>query len=322
MKIINYKLKNNIYDDSRLGILIDDDIIDPNLIFQSHYKSAGYFNYIERSNHNMPTSLSKLLNNFDNPIEHLKNSLKLAKDLKINSHLNISEVELLSPIDKLTSYRDFYAHEKHVKVGFKKRNEDVPAPWYEMPVFYKGNTAGFIGNNQEIIWPSYSDKLDYELELAIIISKDGQNIKKEDAIKHIFGFTILNDVSARDIQKKEMMVRLGPSKGKDFCSILGPVIVTIDEFDFKEPNLLMQAFINGDKWSEGNSGDSKFSFTEMIEFASKDEWVRSGDLLGSGTVGTGCGLEIDKWIKPGDTIELKVQSIGSLINTVGKKRNS
>ena len=117
-----------------------------------------------------------------------------------------------------------------------------------------------------------------------------------------------------------MAIRLGPAKGKDFCSILGPYIVTADEFESKEPQLVMQAFVNGKKWSEGNSGDSNYSFAQMIEHASHEEQLLAGDVFGSGTVGTGCGLELDKWIKEGDEIELVVEHIGKLKNTVGKKR--
>ena len=117
-----------------------------------------------------------------------------------------------------------------------------------------------------------------------------------------------------------MAVRLGPAKGKDFCSIIGPVIVTADEFEGKEPNLTMTAKINGQEWSRGKSGDSHFSWAQMIAHVSQDEWVLPGDLFGSGTVGTGCGLELDKWIKSGDTIELEVENIGILKNIIGEKK--
>ena len=153
----------------------------------------------------------------------------------------------------------------------------------------------------------------------MVVGLDGYNIKEKDAHKHIFGFTILNDVSARDIQRKEMTVRLGPAKAKDFCSVIGPVIVTADEFDSVEPDLLMTAKINGKEWSRGRSGDSHFTWGQMLEHASRDEWVLAGDFFGSGTVGTGCGLELDQWIKSGDIIELEIEQIGKLINKVGKK---
>jgi 2-keto-4-pentenoate hydratase/2-oxohepta-3-ene-1,7-dioic acid hydratase in catechol pathway len=322
MKICTYKMHTKIGTFSRLGILQQETIIDPNLVFRSHYEKKGYFNSSERADFKMPAQLSKLLSLSDSPLVLLQESLELYKKLKTQGdheacEIALKDTSLACPLDKINVYRDFFVHEKHVKKGFEKRGEEIPAPWFEMPVYYKGATAGFMGPGEEILWPSYTQALDYELELGMIIAKDGKNIKEEKAFDHIFGFTILNDVSARDIQKKEMMVRLGPAKGKDFCSVMGPVIVTADEFNNKEPDLLMQAFINGDKWSEGRSSEGRFSFAQMMAHASKDEWLIAGDFFGSGTVGTGCGLELDKWIKPGDEIELRVEKIGSLKNKVG-----
>ncbi len=322
MKICTYKIQTKLGTFNRMGILEKDSIIDPNLVYKTHYEKEGRFNPSERADFKMPSLLSKLLALSDSPLALLQESLELYKKLKNQGdhescEFSLKEVSLACPLDKINIYRDFFVHEKHVKKGFEKRGEEIPAPWFEMPVYYKGATAGFIGPSDEILWPSFTKMLDYELELGMVISKDGKNIKEEKAFDHIFGFTILNDISARDIQKKEMMVRLGPSKGKDFCSIMGPVIVTADEFQYKEPDLLMQAFINGEKWSEGRSSEGRFTFAQMLAHASKDEWIIAGDFFGSGTVGTGCGLEIDKWIKPGDEIELRVEKIGSLKNKVG-----
>ncbi len=334
MKICHYTHHLSVDRTPRLGILLDDNtVIDPNLCWALDYQREGRFNAKERANYKLPPSLYQLLQIADDPIESLKEAYGLylffqllgENTLKDGSpiayKLDGSQISLTKPLDKIATYRDFYAHEKHVAKGFEKRGEPIPPSWYEMPVYYKGATAGFIGPNETIPWPNYTEKLDYELELAIVIGKEGKNIKAENAHEHIFGFTILNDISARDIQRKEMAVRLGPSKGKDFCSVIGPVIVTYDEFDFKEPNLKMQAFINGEKWSEGYSKESHFSFSEMVEFASKEEWLLCSDLLGSGTVGTGCGLELDRWIRPGDEVELRVEQIGSLKNKIDNSKN-
>ena len=317
----------------RLGILTETQkIIDPNWALAIDFELKGYPNPFERADHYLPSSLYTLLNLVNNPLERLKEALLLDEYLMSagatqssngTGHkfdAKSSDIQLLCPIDNIPVYRDFYVHEKHVKKGFEKRNEPVPSEWYEIPAYYKGNPNGFIGHQEKIIWPNYTDKLDYELELAAIIGKPGRNISSEKAVDHIFGLTILNDVSARDIQKKEMAIRLGPAKGKDFCSALGPVIVTMDEFDHVEPNLLMQAFINEEKWSEGQSGDGHYSFSQMIEHASQEETLQAGDLIGSGTVGSGCGLELDKWIQEGDKIDLVVEKIGTLSNKVGTKR--
>ena len=227
------------------------------------------------------------------------------------------EIKLLAPLPHPASMRDFYAFEHHVKKGFEKRGEPMPPEWYEMPVYYKGNHQSIIGPDQDVRWPSFTEKFDYELELAIIIGKQGRDIPEDQARDYIAGYTVMNDFSARDIQRKEMKVRLGPAKGKDFATAIGPVLVTPDEIP--DPyNLRMTAKINGETWSEGNSGSIFHSFEKMIAFASSEETLFPGDLIGSGTVGTGCGLELDRWVKPGDLMELEIENIGVLRNRVVK----
>ncbi len=332
MKVVTYIHYHDLGVSKRLGILMDDNkILDPNFVFACDFEREGRYNYRERADHHCPSSLHALLTLKENPLEILHTALglniflekvgqpTLRDGTKYLIDLSTANIALDAPLDKIETYRDFYAHEKHVETGFKKRGEKIPDAWYEIPAYYKGATAGFIGHGAEILWPSYTDILDYELELGMVIGHDGYNIREKEAHKHIFGFTILNDISARDIQRKEMQIRLGPAKGKDFCSIIGPVITTIDEFDSAEPDLLMTAKVNGVEWSRGQSGDSNFTWAEMIAHVSRDEWVRSADLFGSGTVGTGCGLELDKWIKPGDILELEIEGIGKLINKVGSK---
>ena len=333
MKVVTYRYQHQYGIETRLGLLVDDvTILDPNLAFACDFEREGRFNPRERANDYCPPSLNRLLRLKENPLDILHEAsglmiflekcgtMQMKDGTQYLRKLDNKVISLAAPLDKIETYRDFYAHEKHVAVGFKKRNEKIPEAWYEIPAYYKGATAGFIGPHDEILWPSYTDVLDYELELGLVIGKDGYNIKSKEAHKHVFGFTILNDISARDIQKKEMSIRLGPAKGKDFCSIIGPVITTIDEFESIEPNLLMTAKVNGVEWSRGFSADSHFSWEEMITHVAKDEWLLAGDLLGSGTVGTGCGLELDKWIKPGDKLELEIEKIGKLINVVGSKQ--
>lgn len=331
MKVCTYARKTALGEFHRLGVFFNSStIVDINLLWKAFYEKKGYLNAERKAYSVAPSKLSELLEINDNAIGFLKESLSLFEKMskegilktKDGAYLSFDlnddkEVRLAKPLDQINCYRDFYIHEKHVKKGFEKRKEPVPEAWYEMPVYYKGPTSGFIGPDEMIVWPSYSNKLDYELELGCVLGKSGKNIKESDAYKYIFGYTVFNDISARDIQKKEMSVRLGPSKGKDFCSVLGPVIITADEFNDKDPNLLMTARINDVEWSRGMSGDGHYSWGQMIEFASKDEWLLPTDFLGSGTVGTGCGLEIDKWIQPGDKIELEIEKIGILKNIVG-----
>jgi 2-keto-4-pentenoate hydratase/2-oxohepta-3-ene-1,7-dioic acid hydratase in catechol pathway len=333
MKICSYISHKDLIPTQRLGILLPDDrILDPNLCWALDYLRDGRYNPFNRADDKVPSSLYSILQLKDDPIDLLLESyglflfLEKVGDLDLPNGTSIfhdlknsEDFSLTKPMDKISTYRDFYAHVKHVKKGFEKRKEKIPEAWYEIPAYYKGATEGFIGPNEEVLWPHYTNVLDYELELAVVIGQGGYNIKERNALNHVFGFTILNDISARDIQKKEMSIRLGPAKGKDFCSVIGPVITTIDEFENKEPNLLMTASINGKEWSRGHSGDSQYSFSEMIAHASKDEWVVPADLFGSGTVGTGCGLELDKWIKEGDKIDMTVEGIGTLSNTIGRK---
>ncbi len=332
MKICMFQRSSFLGNIERLGVFFNEStIIDVKFVWLTVFEQRGKYNAIELAGHKAPSSLATVLkiyqehsiDFFKETIEHyrslmskgiLKTSFggELAFDLKDDK-----TAKLNCPIDKINCYRDFYAHEKHVAKGFEKRGEPIPPAWYEIPAYYKGATAGFIGNEDTVPWPSYTEKLDYELEFGILIGKDGKNIKAENALDHIFGYTIFNDISARDIQRKEMAIRLGPAKGKDFCSIVGPVIVTADEFKGKEPNLRMTATVNGELWSEGFTGDSHYTWAQMIEHASREEWVLATDFMGSGTVGTGCGLEIDKWIQPGDIIELEIEQIGRLKNIIG-----
>jgi 2-keto-4-pentenoate hydratase/2-oxohepta-3-ene-1,7-dioic acid hydratase in catechol pathway len=224
-------------------------------------------------------------------------------------------VRLRSPLPHPASLRDFYAFEAHVKKGFERRGEEMPPEWYEIPVYYKSGHQNIIGPGDDVLWPSFTEKFDYELEIALVIGKTGRNIPAARAMEHVAGFTVMNDFSARDIQRKEMRVRLGPAKGKDWCTGLGPVIVTLDEIG--DPyNLEMTASVNGEEWSRGNTSSIHWKFEQMIEFLSKDQTLHPGDVLGSGTVGTGCGLELDRWVQPGDVMELTIEKIGTLRNRV------
>lgn len=332
MKVCTYKRTSYLGTQKRLGVFLDEKtIVDVNFTWQAEYDRQGFYNTQDRARLFAPSSLAQFLRMYqDAAISKLQYTLELYKtlakegmlktasgaDLAVNT-MDERELKFDAPLDEIAMYRDFYAHEKHVKKGFEKRNEPVPPAWYEIPAYYKGGNTGFIGHEEIIPWPFYSQQLDYELELGVVIGRDGKNVRAQDMRKHIFGFTILNDISARDIQRKEMAVRLGPAKGKDWCSVMGPVIVTFDEFNYEEPDLLMTAAVNGDEWSRGQSGDSHYSWGEMIEHLSMEEWIRATDFIGSGTVGTGCGLELDKWIKPGDLLELSIERIGTLKNIVG-----
>jgi fumarylacetoacetate (FAA) hydrolase len=220
------------------------------------------------------------------------------------------------------TFRDFYAFEQHVKTCRARRGLEMPPVWYQQPVFYFSNPTSIIGNDVPVFAPAGSSELDYELELGLVISQGGRDVSEKDAWKHVAGFTIVNDFSARDLQRQEMSVGLGPAKGKDFATAVGPQLVTFDEFEDRidrdnRLHLQMTARVNGKEWSRGNAADMYFTWPQIIAHASRDAELFVGDLLASGTVGTGCILELgpDKtggWLKAGDVVELEIERIGIL----------
>jgi 2-keto-4-pentenoate hydratase/2-oxohepta-3-ene-1,7-dioic acid hydratase in catechol pathway len=240
---------------------------------------------------------------------------------------DMSRVQLHPPLTHLTSLRDFYAFEAHVLAAHHIRGKAVPPEWYQFPVFYFSNHNAIYGPGETVPRPSGTQEMDFELEVACVIGKGGRNILAEQAEQHIFGFTIFNDWSARDLQRLEMRVGLGPAKGKDFAASLGPWIVTPDELGDRRTgrpgvfDLKMTARLNGKQCSCGNWQQLRYSFGEMIARASQDVELLPGDVLGSGTVGSGCLLEITAgagpYLQPGDLVELEIERLGVLANKVG-----
>jgi fumarylacetoacetate (FAA) hydrolase len=218
----------------------------------------------------------------------------------------LDEVELRPPVLHPPSVRDFYAFEQHVKTARAHRGLEVPPEWYEIPVFYFSNPAAIFGPDDEIPYPLGTKELDYELEVAAIIGADGA----------IGGFTVMNDWSARDLQRKEMKVGLGPAKGKDFATSLGPIVVTPDEFDGSAGEMV--ARVNGEERSRGNLRDLQWPWERLREQAARNTHLVPGDVIGSGTVGTGCILELGdgRWLQPGDEVELEVEGLGVLRNRI------
>jgi fumarylacetoacetate (FAA) hydrolase len=226
-----------------------------------------------------------------------------------HAEFRLDEVELLAPVLKPPSVRDFYAFEQHVKTARARRGLDVPEEWYRIPVFYFSNPNAIYGPEAEIPYPEGSEELDYELEVAAVIGAEGA----------IGGFTVMNDWSARDLQRQEMKVGLGPAKGKDFATSLGPIVVTPDEFDGSSATMV--ARVNGKERSRGELADMHHSWEAIVAQAGLNTELLPGDILGSGTVGTGCILEHGdgRWLQPGDVVELEVEGIGVLRNRVGQR---
>jgi 2-keto-4-pentenoate hydratase/2-oxohepta-3-ene-1,7-dioic acid hydratase in catechol pathway len=227
--------------------------------------------------------------------------------------VGLDEVDLLAPLPRPNTIRDFMLIEEHVRNSFG----EVPEAWFEIPVYWKGNPDTVVGPDATVAWPHYTAKLDFELEVGAIIARRVWKATVEEAERAIAGYTVFNDWSARDIQFREMEVSLGPGLGKDFASSIGPCITTPDEFDIGTAR--MAARVNGETWAEGGLGSMLYTFPQVIAHLSQEQPLLPGDLLGSGTVGRGCGLELDRWIEPGDVVELEVQGIGILRNPVGAR---
>jgi 2-keto-4-pentenoate hydratase/2-oxohepta-3-ene-1,7-dioic acid hydratase in catechol pathway len=253
----------------------------------------------------------------------------------------LADVRLLAPVPVPQQMRDFLAFETHYRqararalkiraatfpdpAAAERELADsdefkIPAVWYQQPIYYKGNRFSVVGPDTDVIWPSYCQKLDFELEFGVYIGRKGKNIPRERAGEYIFGYSIFNDISARDAQYREYPGRLGPAKGKDFDTgnILGPWLVTADEIP--DPYKLdMVVRVNGEVWGGGSTSTIHHKFEDMIVHASCEETLHPGEFFGSGTVGNGCGLELDRWLQPNDVVELEVTGLGVLRNRIVK----
>lgn len=244
---------------------------------------------------------------------------------------DLGGVRLLAPLPRPRQMRDFLCFEKHfrqarangVVIGAPQDSERdpakvvLPAVWYQEPIYYKGNRFSVVGPEADVVMPSFTKMLDFELEFGIVLAKGGRNLRREDARQHIFGYTIFNDFSARDQQMREMQGTLGPTKSKDFDTgnVLGPWLVTADEI--ADPYALtMTARVNGEVWGSGSSAEMHHRFEDILAHVSRDETLYPGEFFGSGTVGDGCGLEHGRFLKAGDLVELEVQGLGVLRNRI------
>jgi fumarylacetoacetate (FAA) hydrolase len=249
-------------------------------------------------------------------LNHLREGDMQWRKIMKQTPLNLSEVTLLPPVEHPGAFLDFYTFEEHVRTARKKRGLDMVPEWYEYPAWYNGSPRCFSGDGTTVHFPANENKKDYELELGVVIKKPCHGVTPEEASEYIGAYTIVNDFSARELQEKIMRIGLGPAKAKDFNTGLGPWMVTTDEIGDPR-NLKMTAHVNGTLWSEGNSGTSHFTFEQMIAFASQDQTLYPGDVLASGTVGTGCGLELDRFLQSGDKVELEIENIGKLTHWIG-----
>jgi len=291
----------------------------------------------------LPSSMGMFLNYWEDlyPVAVSVNEAIIDGRISKAKGVPLEKVELLSPIPFPSSCRDAYAFRQHVATARRNRGAAMIPEFDQYPVFYFTNHHSVQGPGEILCMPDHLEKLDFELEVAIVISKYGKNIRAENADEYIGGMMIMNDMSARKLQSEEMLLNLGPAKGKDFSTVLGPWLVTPDELEEFEVaakenhtgkawNLSMKCFVNGVQVSEGNLSDMDWTFAEIIERCSYGTVLYPGDIIGSGTVGTGCFLELngtaklndpnyqEQWLKEGDTIEMEVEGLGKLKNTIAK----
>jgi 2-keto-4-pentenoate hydratase/2-oxohepta-3-ene-1,7-dioic acid hydratase in catechol pathway len=236
--------------------------------------------------------------------------------------VDLDDVEVLPPITDPGAFRDHYAFEQHARAGRRARGLELDAVWFELPIFYFSSPHAMLGPYEDLPMPPSCQRLDYEVEVAAVIGRDGRDIKANDSARYIAGYMVMNDWSARDVQRREMALNMGPHKGKDFGTTIGPMMVTPDELadvvKGKAFDLPMTASVNGVEYTRGNLADIHYSFEEFVEYESRGANVRAGDLIGSGTCATGCILELSTnngeekypWLKVGDVVEIEVARLG------------
>jgi 2-keto-4-pentenoate hydratase/2-oxohepta-3-ene-1,7-dioic acid hydratase in catechol pathway len=242
----------------------------------------------------------------------------------------ISAVLLLAPVPRPPSVRDFYAFEQHVRAARQRRGLEMDPDWYELPVFYFSNPAAITGPFDDVAVPPGAEELDFELEVAAIVGWGGSDLDPDSAERHIAGYCVMNDWSARDIQRREMKLSMGPVKGKDFATTVGPFLVTPDELEphrkARAFDLTMRAFVDGEELSHASLAEIYWSFGEMLAYASRGTEIVPGDVIGSGTCGTGCILELAwshsemPYLNPGNLVELDIEHLGRIANRVVEGR--
>jgi fumarylacetoacetate (FAA) hydrolase len=289
----------------------------------------------------LPSSMNLFLNYWEEYLPVAKAGMEAVHNGKLlpGNVIPIDRIELIAPVPFPSSCRDGYAFRQHVAAARRNRKVEMIPEFDQYPIFYFTNHHSIKGPGDVACMPDHFEKLDFELEAAIVISKHGRNIRAEDADQYIGGLMIMNDLSARRLQMEEMLLNLGPAKGKDFATTIGPWLVTLDELEkFEIPakenhvgkswNLRMQCRVNGKQVSDGNVGDMDWTFAEIIERASYGVDLYPGDVIGSVTVGTGCFLELngtgklndpnypEQWLQAGDVVELEIDGLGVLSNTI------
>jgi len=329
MKFVTYVSGNS----ERLGLFVEGKI----------YDLQNCANEIKIS---LPSDINTLLDGEDKSMTQAGKVLKAINDKKIKKFLDADKVKLLAPVPHPKSCRDAYAFRQHVATARRNRGVEMIPEFDQFPVFYFTNHNAVFGEGDIIVEKDHLNKLDFELEAAVVIGKRGKNIGAEEADNYIAGYMVMNDLSARHLQMEEMRLNLGPAKGKDFATVIGPWLVTKEELEKSKIDtqkgekfdLRMTAYHNGNLISDGNLKDMNWTFAEIIERISYGVEIFPGDVIGSGTVGTGCYLELNGthsleakakdeefspvWLGEGDTIELEIEGLGRLKNKIAGSKNN
>jgi 2-keto-4-pentenoate hydratase/2-oxohepta-3-ene-1,7-dioic acid hydratase in catechol pathway len=322
MQLATFAVDTDVGRVQRLGIAHDGTLLDATAGYAHVLAERGEAAPVEIAQAHAPSEMLAFLRRGDRAFDAALEVVETVPDTNAETgpdgarlRYDPDEVDLLAPLPRPNSLRDYMAFEEHVRNSMG----EVPDVWYEIPVCYKGNADSVVGPGAVVEWPSYSSLMDIELEIGAVIGKRGTGISADEAADYIAGFTLFNDFSARDEQGEEMEGRLGPARGKDFANAFGPHLVTPEEVDL--PNAEFSIEVTGadgetDTWSEGTVGEMGHSWGDIVEHVSEAETLYPGDVLGSGTVGTGCGLEIGEFLSDGDTVSISVEGLGTLTNTV------
>jgi fumarylacetoacetate (FAA) hydrolase len=297
---------------------------------------------LDEADSRLPQTIMPMLQDWETLSAIARKAEEQIKDgsLRVNA-VDFNSVEIMAPVPRPASCRDGYAFRQHVAAARRNRKVDMIPEFDQYPIFYFTNHNAIQGPGNIDCMPDHFQKLDFELEAAVVIGKKGRNITAAEADSYIAGYCIMNDMSARRLQMEEMLLNLGPAKGKDFSTVIGPWLVTPDELEaLKVPakdnhtgasyNLKMTCKVNGIQVSEGNMGDMDWTFAEIVERCAYGADILPGDVIGSGTVGTGCFLELngtgklhdpdyqEQWLQPGDVVEMEIDGLGTLTNTIRK----
>ncbi|MBS1779053.1 MAG: fumarylacetoacetate hydrolase family protein [Bacteroidetes bacterium] len=319
MKLVTYAKNGS----EQLAFFVDNKLYDTNAV-----------------NSALPSTMMELLKNWETLAETARKAYNEVKEGKTGvSGMEYNSAAIMAPVPHPTSCRDGYAFRQHVAAARRNRKVDMIAEFDQYPIFYFTNHNAIQGPGDIPCMPDHFQKLDFELEAAVVLCKKGRNVRAEDADQYIAGYMIMNDMSARTLQMEEMLLNLGPAKGKDFSTVIGPMLVTPDELEpYKVPakeghtgasyKLGMKCWVNGVQVSEGNMSDMDWTFAEIIERCAYGADILPGDVIGSGTVGTGCFLELNgtgllndpgykvQWLQPGDVVEMEIEGLGRLKNTI------